>query len=94
MCAGKDEYEGGVPLTFEQYKSLTDNPDVNENYIWPEQFMFQLQKRVDEYAGGASTMFITNKPSLERALELLDFLKEDSEKLAAENSHELMYRVR
>jgi len=39
-------------------------------------------------------MFITNKPSLERALELLDFLKEDSEKLAAENSHELMYRVR
>ena len=35
-------------------------------------------------------MFTTNKPSLERALELLVFLKEDSEKLAAENLHELM----
>ena len=76
--------------TFEQYKGLTDNPDVNENYIRPKQVMFRLQKLMDEYAGGTSTMFTTNKPSLERALELLDFLKEDSERLAAENLHELM----
>ena len=76
--------------TFGQYKNLTDNPDVNENYIRPKQFMLRLQKLMDEYAGGASTMFTTNKPSLERALELLTFLKEDSEKLAAEDLHELM----
>ncbi len=76
--------------TFKQYSGQTDNPDVNENYIRPKQFMFRLQKLMDEYAGGASTMFTTNKPSLEKAIELLDFLKEDSTKLAAEDLNELM----
>ncbi len=75
---------------FAQFKGQTDNPDVNENYIRPKQFMFRLQKLMDEYAGGASTMFTTNKPALETAIELLRLLKEDSEKLAAENLHELM----
>jgi adenylylsulfate reductase subunit A len=75
---------------FAQFKGQTDNPDVNENYIRPKQFMFRLQKLMDEYAGGAATMFTTNKPSLETALDLLKLLKEDSEKLAAENLHELM----
>jgi adenylylsulfate reductase subunit A len=75
---------------FAQFKGLTDNPDVNENYIRPKQFMFRLQKLMDEYAGGASTMFTTNKPALETAIELLKLLREDSEKLAAENLHELM----
>jgi adenylylsulfate reductase subunit A len=76
--------------TFEEFSKLTDNADVNENYIRPEQFMFRLQKIMDEYAGGAATQFSTNKPYLERGLELLTFLKEDSEKLAAEDLHELM----
>ena len=40
--------------------------------------------------GGASTMFMTNKPSLETGIELLGFLKEDSEKLAAADLNELM----
>ncbi|MFC1953211.1 adenylyl-sulfate reductase subunit alpha [Chloroflexota bacterium] len=76
--------------TFAEYKDLTDSPDVNENYIRPRQFMFRLQKLMDEYAGGASTMFMTNKPYLESGLELLAMLKEDSEKLAAEDLNELM----
>ncbi len=76
--------------TFEQFKGLTDNPDVNENYIRPKQFMFRLQKIMDEYAGGTSTMFSTNAPYMEVGLELLDFLKEDAEKLAAEDHNELM----
>jgi len=75
---------------FTQFKGQTDSPDINENYIRPRQFMFRLQKLMDEYAGGASTMFMTNKPSLETALELLKLLKEDSEKLGAESLHELM----
>ncbi len=75
--------------TFEEFSGLTDNLDVNENYIKPKQFMYRLQKIMDEYAGGVATMFSTNKPSLERGLELLAFLKEDSEKLAAEDLHEL-----
>jgi adenylylsulfate reductase subunit A len=76
--------------TFNEYKGQTDNPDVNENYLKPKQFIHRLQKIMDEYAGGVSTMFSTNKPSLERGLELLAFLKEDSEKLAAEDLNELM----
>jgi adenylylsulfate reductase subunit A len=76
--------------TYEQYKNATTDPEVNPNYIKPKQFMFRLQKIMDEYAGGVSANFTTNKQSLERALELLNFLKEDSEKLAASNLHELM----
>ncbi|MGC8763126.1 MAG: adenylyl-sulfate reductase subunit alpha [Acidobacteriota bacterium] len=76
--------------TYEQYKNATTDPEVNPNYIKPKQFMFRLQKIMDEYAGGVSANFTTNKQSLERALELLAFLKEDSEKLAASNLHELM----
>jgi adenylylsulfate reductase subunit A len=76
--------------TFEQLKGGTTDPEVNPNYIKPRMFMFRLQKLMDEYAGGVSAGFSTNKPQLERALELLGFLKEDSTKLAAENLHELM----
>jgi len=75
---------------FKQYNGLTDNPDVNENYIRPQHFMFRLQKIMDEYAGGATTMFSTNKAYLDIGVELLGLLKEDSEKLAAEDLHELM----
>jgi adenylylsulfate reductase subunit A len=53
-------------------------------------FMFRLQKIMDEYAGGVTAQFTTSKAMLERALELLGMLKEDAEKLAAEDLHELM----
>ncbi|MGA8183725.1 MAG: adenylyl-sulfate reductase subunit alpha [Terriglobia bacterium] len=76
--------------TYETHKDETTDPEVNPNYIRPRMFMFRLQKIMDEYAGGVSSQFMTNKPQLERALELLDFLKEDSKKLAAPNLHELM----
>jgi adenylylsulfate reductase, subunit A len=76
--------------TYETHKDETTDPEVNPNYIRPRMFMFRLQKIMDEYAGGVSSQFTTNKPQLERALELLEFLKEDSKKLAAPNLHELM----
>jgi adenylylsulfate reductase subunit A len=53
-------------------------------------FMFRLQKIMDEYAGGVSSQFTTNEALLNRALELLAMLKEDSEKLGAADLHELM----
>jgi adenylylsulfate reductase subunit A len=76
--------------TYEQNKNLTTDPEVNPSYIKPKMFMFRLQKIMDEYAGGVSTNFTTNKAGLERGLELLQWLKEDSDKLAASNLHELM----
>jgi adenylylsulfate reductase subunit A len=75
---------------YEQHKDLSDNPDINPNYIKPKMFMFRLQKIMDEYAGGYSSDFTTSAKMLERGLELLQFLKEDSEKLAAADLHELM----
>ncbi len=75
---------------FEAHKDFTTDPEVNPNYILPKMFMFRLQKMMDEYVGGVTANFSTNKPSLDRAMELLGFLKEDSEKLAARDLHELM----
>jgi len=80
-----------APLAlFEQHKGLTSDPNINPNYIRPKQFMFRLQKIMDEYAAGVVSQFSTSKPQLERALELLMMLKEDSQHLAAEDLHELM----
>jgi len=71
-------------------KDKSSDPHINPAFIRPKMFMFRLQKIMDEYAGGVSANFSTNTPSLNRALELLTWLKEDSENLAAEDSHELM----
>jgi adenylylsulfate reductase subunit A len=76
--------------TFDEFKGATTDPDINPNYIRPQQFMYRLQKIMDEYAGGVSSQFKTSDKLIERGMELLTFLKEDSSKLAAENLHELM----
>ncbi len=76
--------------TFEQFKNATTDPDINPNYIRPKMFMFRLQKLMDEYVGGVTAQFTTNKACLDRGLELLGMLKEDSDKLAAKDLHELM----
>jgi adenylylsulfate reductase subunit A len=75
---------------FEANVGATTQKDVNPNYIRPNMFMMRLQKIMDEYAGGVTAQFTTSKPMLDRAMELLTFLKEDSEKLGAEDMHELM----
>jgi len=80
-----------LPLKiYDENKDKTTDPDINPEYIRPKMFMFRLQKIMDEYVGGVGANFMTNKPCLDRALELLNWLKEDSEKLAAEDLHELM----
>jgi adenylylsulfate reductase subunit A len=75
--------------TYNDHKDYTTDPDINPAYIKPYMFMFRLQKIMDEYAGGVTAAFKTNKALLERGLELLAFLKEDAEKLAASNIYEL-----
>ncbi len=76
--------------TFDTHKGYTGDPDINPNYIRPQMFMFRLQKIMDEYAGGASSGYKTSAPLLEKGLEQLKLLKEDSAKLAAGDTHELM----
>jgi len=75
---------------YKEFSGNTVTPDVNPDYILPKMFMFRLQKIMDEYAGGVSTAFTTSGKLLEKGLDLLAFLKEDSEKLAAADLHDLM----
>jgi adenylylsulfate reductase subunit A len=76
--------------TFEEHKGATTDPEVNPNYIRAKQFMYRLQKIMDEYAGGVSAQFMTSDKLLERGMELLDFLREDAEFQGAQDLHELM----
>jgi adenylylsulfate reductase subunit A len=75
---------------FNEFSGQTDNDDINENYCIPEQMMYRLQKIMDEYAGGVAAGFQTNKAYMDIGIELLTFLKEDLEKIAARDLHELM----
>ncbi|MGC8657677.1 MAG: adenylyl-sulfate reductase subunit alpha [Desulfomonilaceae bacterium] len=75
---------------FEQFGGKSSDPNINPEFMKPKMFMFRLQKIMDEYAAGVTAGFKTNKAKLDRALELLTWLKEDSAKLAAEDLHELM----
>ncbi|MDR3603447.1 MAG: adenylyl-sulfate reductase subunit alpha [Syntrophaceae bacterium] len=75
---------------FVEFGAKSSDPNINPEFMKPKMFMFRLQKIMDEYAAGVTSGFKTNKAKLERALELLNWLKEDSAKLAAEDLHELM----
>ena len=44
---------------------------------------------MDEYVGGIGAHYTTNEPMLARGLELLDMLKEDLDRLGAEDLHQL-----
>ncbi|AEA46455.1 adenylyl-sulfate reductase subunit alpha [Archaeoglobus veneficus] len=76
--------------TYENNKGVSTRDDVNPNYLLPKQALWRLQKIMDEYAAGATTWYRTNEKMLERGLELLQMLKEDCEKLAARDLHELL----
>jgi adenylylsulfate reductase subunit A len=75
---------------FDGAKGQFTDPEVNTQYIMPRQFLHRLQKIMDEYAGGVTAAFKTSKANLERGLELLAILKEDSDKQGCRDVHELM----
>lgn len=75
---------------FEEFKDYGTVPEINPHYILPRQYMYRLQKLMDEYAGGYTSNYQTSKALMEKGLEYMQMLKEDSEKLAARDLHELM----
>ena len=64
--------------------------EVNPNYITPKMVMFRLNKIRDEYVAGWGAQYNCSATTLNIALELLKLLKEDMDKVAARNLHELM----
>jgi adenylylsulfate reductase subunit A len=91
-----DELVNEMYLPFEvheKYKTYTTSPNnisVNPHFIKPDQYQKRLMKIADEYFGGCSVWFKTSKTMLDEGLKRLQFLKEDSNRLAASNLHELL----
>jgi adenylylsulfate reductase subunit A len=75
---------------YEKYKVYTTDPTINPNYIGPKALQARLMKIADEYFGGCATWYMTSKTMLEAGLEKLEMLKEDCNKMAAANLHELL----
>ena len=93
ISKSNDEISGELYLpyeVFEKYKVYSTDPLINPNYIRPKMLQARLQKISDEYFGGISTWYMTSKTMLTEGLKLLEVLKEDANKMAAGNLHELM----
>jgi adenylylsulfate reductase subunit A len=88
-----DELAGELYLPFEvyeKYKTYSTREDVNPHYIKPDMLQKRLQKIADEYFGGVSTWYMTSKTMLDEGLRQLTMLKEDANRMAAKNLHELL----
>jgi adenylylsulfate reductase subunit A len=75
---------------YEKYKTYTTDPDVNPHYIRPKSIQARLMKLSDEYFGGVATWYMTSKTMLEEGLKKLELLKEDCQRMAAKDLHELL----
>ena len=75
---------------FEKYKTYTTDDNVNPHYIRPKSIQARLMKLSDEYFGGVATWYMTSKTMLEEGLKKLELLKEDCQRMAAKDLHELL----
>jgi adenylylsulfate reductase subunit A len=84
-----DEIYAPVKL-YHEHVGATTHQDVNPNYIKPAGLMMRLMKATDEYGGGVATYYMTSGKLLGICMDLLQLLREDAEKMAAGDLHELM----
>ena len=75
---------------FLEHKDYTTAIDINPNYIKPNGMMYRLMKATHEYGAGTATFYQTTSKNLEIVMDLLATMREDCEKLAAGDVHELM----
>ncbi len=75
---------------FLENKDYTTAVDVNPHYITPKMLQFRLQKIMDEYVAGVSTLYQTNATMLGIAERKLEMLREDAKKMRAKDRHELL----
>ena len=76
--------------TYLDHCDYTTAIDINPNYLKPEGMMYRLMKATHEYGAGTATYYQTSNKSLEIVMDLLEIMREDCEKLAAGDLHELM----
>jgi adenylylsulfate reductase subunit A len=75
---------------YAEFVGASTAADVNPNYCKPSGLMMRLMKATDEYGGGVATYYMTSGKLLNICLDLLRLLREDSEKMAAGDLHELL----
>jgi adenylylsulfate reductase subunit A len=75
---------------FLEHKDYTTAIDVNPNYITPKMLQLRLQKIMDEYVAGVSSLYQTNAHLMDVAEAKLEMLKEDALKMRAKDLHELL----
>jgi adenylylsulfate reductase subunit A len=73
-----------------EHAGYTTADDVNPNYLKPEGMMYRMMKATHEYGAGTATFYQTSSKNLEIVMELLQTMREDCDKLAAADLHELM----
>jgi adenylylsulfate reductase subunit A len=76
--------------TYLQFAAYTTADDINPNYMKPNGMMYRMMKATHEYGAGTSTFYQTSSKNLEIVMEMLQTMREDCEKLAAGDLHELM----
>lgn len=85
-----------VDLLYKPVRVYLDNyeyttaEDINPNYLKPSGMALRLMKATHEYGAGTATYYQTSSKNLEIILEMLTVMREDCEKLAAGDLHELM----
>ncbi|MBW2567940.1 MAG: adenylyl-sulfate reductase subunit alpha [Deltaproteobacteria bacterium] len=88
--------EEAVDMVYKPVRTYLDNceyttaVDINPNYLKPAGMAMRLMKATHEYGAGTATFYQTSTKSLEIVMDLLQTMREDSEKLAAGDVHELM----
>jgi adenylylsulfate reductase, subunit A len=75
---------------FLENKNYTTAIDINPAYVKPSGMALRLMKATHEYGAGTATYYMTTSKNLEIIMEMLTTMKEDCEKLAAGDLHELM----
>ena len=92
----KESKEELVDLVYKPVRTYLDNcqyttaDDVNPAYIKPNGMMYRMMKNTHEYGAGTSTYYQTSSKMLEVCISNLEVMREDCEKLAASDLHELM----
>ncbi len=84
-----DEIYAPVKL-YKENVAFTTASGVNPNYCKPAGMMMRLMKATDEYGGGVATYYMTSGKLLGICMDLLKLMREDCEKMAAGDLHELM----